>query len=379
MNALFITHHSLSGFGGGSFASRAYINAFSEIFTELTVLYPLKKDDYANNINQKVNLIPVTYNIPKWKKFFRLCIGKVHRYEKIYNELLQKNHYDFIIFDNSIASFHLITKAHFYHSRVITIHHNYEYEYIKDSLTSIIKYIKLFWVTKYEAESIYYSDLNLTLTQQDKKLLSQHYQKHKSNIKVIGCFEYKKNDYENTNASQEQGNKFIITGNLSARQTINALLPWIKVYYPILKKKLTDVHLIIAGKHPNTELKEICHSLNIELFDTPKDMNNILNKGKYYICPISLGGGLKLRVMDGLSHGLPVITHNVSARGYDEFLNKYIFTYTDPKSFEIAIERISSLKFEKEQIIKDYKKSFSYQAGVDRLIRILEENFKINI
>lgn len=86
MNALFITHHSLSGFGGGSFASRAYINAFSEIFTELTVLYPLKKDDYANNINQKVNLIPVTYNIPKWKKFFRLCIGKVHRYEKIYNE-----------------------------------------------------------------------------------------------------------------------------------------------------------------------------------------------------------------------------------------------------------------------------------------------------
>lgn len=126
------------------------------------------------------------------EKFFRLCIGKVHRYEKIYNELLQKNHYDFIIFDNSIASFHLITKAHFYHSRVITIHHNYEYEYIKDSLTSIIKYIKLFWVTKYEAESIYYSDLNLTLTQQDKKLLSQHYQKHKSNIKVIGCFEYKK-------------------------------------------------------------------------------------------------------------------------------------------------------------------------------------------
>lgn len=52
MRILYITHHYLSDNGGGTFASRAYINAFAEIADEMTLLYPVKE---GQNLFREIN------------------------------------------------------------------------------------------------------------------------------------------------------------------------------------------------------------------------------------------------------------------------------------------------------------------------------------
>ena len=84
MKILFITHHYLSSNGGGSFASRAYINAFAEHADEMTLLYPVKDgEDLFPEINKKIKTIPVKYNLPKWRKLVDLLCGRIHRYFSI--------------------------------------------------------------------------------------------------------------------------------------------------------------------------------------------------------------------------------------------------------------------------------------------------------
>lgn len=372
MKILIITHHYLNGVGGGSFASKAFINAFSTIFKDVTLLYPVKNVNDKIEINENIKKIPVTYNIPKYKKIINLCIGKTHRYYNIFNKTIKQTKYDYVIFDNSCVSFHLIDLAHKYNAKVITIHHNYEYEYIRDSSNWVLKPIRLFWVKKYEKQSLDKSDLNLTLTKQDKSLFMKKYNINEEKIEIIGCFEFeeRKYDYRHNNNS----NSFVITGNLSAQQTKKSILPWLKKYYPLLIKISPKSQLTIAGKNPSNAIKRKCKQLKIRLIDTPPNMDIILENANFYICPTCLGGGIKLRIMDGLRHGLPILTHKISARGYDVFKNKFVYDYNNITEFAISLKTMISKKYDHNQIITEYANEFSFKAGVNRLSNILKKH-----
>lgn len=377
MKILFVTHHYLHGVGGGIFATRGYINAFAENCDEIHLMYPYKKGTEPEEITSGINFIPVSYDIPKWKKFIHLLKGKLHRYYNIFEKEIKRILPDVVIFDNSKCSDKLIDIAHKYGAKVITIHHNYEYEYNRDNLHGIIKNITLFWIKRIEGYSIRNSNLNLVLTKEDKKLLENNYLRfnEQNNIKLIGCFEYKKNDVaQQLQKTETNRQQFIITGDLGAVQTVESLKEWLNIYYPILKKLLPASTLVIAGKNPTKETKQFCNKNGIILYDTPNDMLPILQEANYYICPTSLGGGLKLRIMDGLKNGLQVITHKVSARGYSIFEDTgALHSYDNEETFSKCIEEAIASNISKEHIIEIYKENFSFETGVKNVSKLLKE------
>lgn len=375
MKILFITHHFLTGKGGGTFASKAYINAFAKNSSEMTLLYPIRdKVEVLENIANNVNLCPVSYSKPKWKKFLDLIFGRVHRYYHIVPQLLKKEKFDVVVFDNSKTSFRLINLAHQCGSKVIVIHHNFEYEYVRDNSTGLLKALQLFWTKRYEREATLKSDLNLTLTNQDANLLCKAFCGDKNAFKLLGTFEYTHYISKKIEVDKVIQNRFVITGNLSAMQTEVSLLEWLNDYYPILKDVYPNSSLMIAGKNPSHVIQERCSQLGITLVPSPKSMDEVLQNADFYICPTKLGGGLKLRVMDGLKWGLPVISHKVSARGYDLFEEKGILlSYCDVTEFKNALFRLKNLNINKQEVIDMYQTIFSFEAGCARVKGILSK------
>ncbi|WP_298073135.1 hypothetical protein [uncultured Bacteroides sp.] len=106
-------------------------------------------------------------------------------------------------------------------------------------------------------------------------------------------------------------------------------------------------------------------------------MDDVIEQGSFVICPVCIGGGLKLRLMDGLKRGLPILVHKVSARGYDCFHGQpYFQVYESPESFESGLKNIveymKANTAYKEEILTTYKQYFSFKAGVSRINRIIE-------
>lgn len=377
ISTLFITHHYLCGNSGGCYASSAFINAFYEASGRFKLLYPMKKGATPTYIHKDIDAIPVWYVKSKMSKFFDLICGRVHRYNDIEN-LIGSESYDFVIFDTSVVSFHLIDYFHQKGSTVICIHHNYQYEYFRDNLKGILLWPTLFWCRRYEGEAVRKSDLNLTLTNQDIKLLKKYYGKGKEKFGKLGVFEYC-NKAPNSWREKEKFLTFVITGSLNDAQTNKSLIPWLVEYYPLLKDAYPKHRLLIAGRNPSRELYQITNSdQQIEIIPNPINMDYILEQGDVYICPTSLGGGLKLRIMDGLSHGMPIITHTVSARGYDSFAQKeYLLSYDDIRSFQICLEKVKQLVLDKKELINFYQNECSFKTGVKRIIQILEDNKRL--
>ena len=231
MKVLFICHSYLKGNNGGIYASKAYINAFATLADEMTLLYPYKK---GMEIAVLSAMKEAAENgiIVKGGKF-----------------LEEASLADTVVFDNSVESSGLIKKFKRAGFQTITIHHNYQVEFIKGDMQLYLLIPSLFWTLKYEKEAVVFSDVNITLTQQDVELFRKNYCKD-ARFLVGGVFEYLAH-CNRTTENKFRGHSYIITGWLASKQTEDSLIPWIHNYYPILKKVDPLAQLTIAGKDPS--------------------------------------------------------------------------------------------------------------------------------
>ena len=111
-------------------------------------------------------------------------------------------------------------------------------------------------------------------------------------------------------------------------------------------------------------------SLFPAIIPNPIDIEKEVVNNDIFVCPTCIGGGLKLRVMDGLKVGLPILVHEVSARGYDYFFTHDWFQiYNDKESFIAALKQIKDIfkNIDSNIIIQEYNNYFSFEAGVKRL------------
>lgn len=380
MRVIVVTHHYLDINGGGSFASRAYINAFASIAEETLLLYPDNGNDITPYINSNIKKVGVRNRESSLGKLIDIYRGRINRFVNILFCETERFKPDVIVFDNSRTSAGYIKQIKSLGIRVITIHHNYEMEYYKGTKPHVLwRYPFLYYMEKTEREAVRYSDLNLTLTQQDITLLQEHYDKQRqAKFEVIGVFEYKHNDVCIIDPRSDKVSDkpvFAITGSLASYQTEISLIPFLEEYYPLLLDLYPDSSLLIAGRNPSPRLISICQKYpSVELIPNPKDMSTIMQRADAYICPVSVGGGLKLRVMDGLKVGLPVLAHEVSSRGYDNFQKAgYLFIYRDKETFILEVKKLMQAKLNTNSILVAYSQNFLFEEGSKRLHAILQK------
>jgi len=386
MKVLFFTHHYLDDNSGGSFASRAYINAFTEIADSCMLMYPDRGIPVSDFIHKKCILKGVKYNRSNIGKVIDYYRGRMHRYMDVMIPQIKEFNPDIVVFDNSRTSGGMLKKIKKTGLKIITIHHNYEIEYYKGTKPFIAwRFPFLYYMEEAERTAVQFSDLNLTLTDEDINLLQIHYDPQKvSKIVKIGCFESVANinpvDIKNEKIKSKHDFSFVITGALGAYQTEVSVIPFLENEYQELLKLLPESNLIIAGRNPSDKMKNVCSKYpSVTLISNPENMQEIIAQADIYICPICVGGGLKLRVMDGLKAGLPVITHAVSARGYLDFSNaECMFVYDSKDSFRLNLEKvIHEINFgnlDSNKIKAIYNSTFSFDSGVKRLKEILYEN-----
>ena len=87
---------------------------------------------------------------------------------------------------------------------------------------------------------------------------------------------------------------------------------------------------------------------------------------------------MKLRVMDGLRNGLPVLAHAVSARGYRNFENcdmmwKFGTAEEFLKNLQSLIQNIKQVKITREMIMNEACRMFAFGQAVERMKKTINK------
>ena len=374
MRILFVTKDNPFGVGGGDFATHAYLLALSELSNGNIDVF--LRDDIEIDRSLKANYFVVPErNI--LSRIISLFTGHLHRnVNAVRKRLAEGVKYDYCVFNNCKTATGLIKQVRKLGIKVITIHHNVEPEYVRDNTPNPLhRVLLLHLVKKAERQSYMLSDYNLFLTRQDMESFSRLYRNNDSVKGVIGTFEFNQIPDISPKACDALHLTFAITGSLCLTQGIDGVRYFFEELYQYLPE---GSKVIVSGREPTQEVQDLCNShANVQLIPNPKDMNEVINHADIYICPTRLGGGLKLRVMDGLRLGIPVITHATSAKGYDAMIDAgCVSVFTNQVEFSsqlnTIIDKIRNGAINRPLIRQRYEEVFSFEAGLERMKSILQ-------
>ena len=357
---------------GGGLANRALLKALEEEYpNRVDVVHPEVKNEVPSNF----------YLVPDYtgkEKIKGLLKGRVHKYNPwLLNFIDQhKGEYSHCLINSGLLG-DLVKDVQARGIKVCMIHHNYEVEFQTDnrSMPAFRGYFPYF-ISRNERRAYLHADLNLFLTNSDMETFRRVYgDTRKENNTVIGIFEDEDRSFDYVKEKKLPVRNLVICGSLNSVQTLRGMEQFATNCLPILHRYFNeDFSLLLTGRNPHEFIRKLADSdKQIHLVANPENMIETIIDSGIFICPTNVGGGVKLRIMDGLKLGMPIIAHRVSARGYDAFLGKPWFqVYDDKDSFNDALLKIIEVIGEnrelRKEIIENYRQYFSFPKGKTRFL-----------
>lgn len=378
MKILYILKHNPWSIGGGCYACRNYLELFIEFFknSEFNVLiceeYMKGNVQISDFSNCRFVTVPPR---SKLSQYLSPITHILHRHQKLARKMLQQNHYDYCIFDHSSIAGSLVDLCKKRKIKTIVLNHNCELEYFKDNNNKLKNVLLLPSVEKNEKNAYLKCDYNIFLTEEDKEIFKRLYGASQTTTITGGCFLRKEEIISETDVPFNEKLKIVISGTMGNVQNKDGILYFLNELYQYVPQ---DMKIILTGRNPSEEIINLCklHN-NIQLIANPKYILDIVEKCDIFVCPTRLGGGMKLRLIDGLRCGLPVISHKVSARGYSSFEKEgIIMSFESPEEFkncvDSLIQKIKIGEINKRYIKQRAKIYLEYQSALNRMKSILQ-------
>ena len=382
MRVLYVLKHNPWGRGGGCSACRGYLEALSEVFAGAAIDVCVCAE-YL--VGARTELFPGVRFIPveprgRLQKMLTPLTQVLHRHQGVVSGMLRERSYDQVVFDHNAIAGSLVTRCREVGARTIVINHNCEVEYFGDNVHGMKRRVLLPVVRRNERRSYLECDVNIFLTSEDRDMFAGIYGRSRTKAVVGGCFLPRG---EEINAPAERRSEAtgrhrltaVISGTIGNVQNMDGINFFLDELYPMLP---ADIDVVITGQRPPEGFTDRLKKYNrVTLVPNPDDILSVVRDADIFLCPTRTGGGMKLRVIDGLRCGLPVIVHDISARGYSAFFDKdYFFHFTTKEDFAVAVGKLirsyAAGDVNRAAIIADARRAFSFEEAVERLRQAIE-------
>ncbi|WP_445432260.1 glycosyltransferase [Chryseobacterium indoltheticum] len=166
-------------------------------------------------------------------------------------------------------------------------------------------------------------------------------------------------NFEDTNTEKKYDLIFVGSDNPFNILSIN----WfVKKVLPLLPK---EIKICIIGRI----CKHVPDHENIEKVVFADDLNIYYHASKIAICPMLKGTGIKIKVVEAMSYGLPVIGTEKAVDGFSDKKNNGCLVSDDEKEFAEMITKLIDNKSDylqlKDEAILFFKNNFSEKKSVE--------------
>jgi glycosyltransferase involved in cell wall biosynthesis len=113
---------------------------------------------------------------------------------------------------------------------------------------------------------------------------------------------------------------------------VDAVLYFAREIFPLVRERLPDAEFVVAGKNPPAALVE-GEGAGISCLGFVDDVPAFYGGVDLVVAPIRYGGGIKIKVLEAMACGRPVVTTSVGAEGIAEADEEALVVADDPAAF----------------------------------------------
>lgn len=334
-----------------------------EIDLIITVKTNIIDKRYLTIVKEYVDNIKIVYRKNRIIDLFSNIPLQVKSRKQLENyKFIRK--YDYVILEGDAVCSILKNQSLNYKHIVLRAHNNdsvYFYNLYK-STNNIIK--KIYYYTEY-IKFMYY----------EPKIM-----KKIKNIMFISCDE--KNRYDNASLGLNtvflpanvnrnflkqslSSNTVVSIGSLFMENNKEGLIWYINKVHPLVTEKVNDYKLVVAGNSNSESIKWLYDIVkiynNVEIYDSPDTLEDIYASGSVFVNPMIHGAGVKLKTIDAIVNGLPVVSTIIGNEGTGLRPEKDILVTDEAIKYAQYIVELLNEREGKKQLIVDSAQQFIKQ------------------
>ena len=181
-------------------------------------------------------------------------------------------------------------------------------------------------------------------SEQERQLLVRNFSDFKKQVALIpNCLNL--DEYQGVRMDKKS-NTLIFSGPFKYRVNYDAMLWFVGEVFPLILERIPDTQLIITGDHANLPLPS---SKNITLSGYVDDIKSLIASCSISIAPLLSGGGTRLKILEAMALGTPVVATSKGAEGLDATDGEQLLLADSPADFAecvISLLKDGSLRLE---------------------------------
>jgi glycosyltransferase involved in cell wall biosynthesis len=174
----------------------------------------------------------------------------------------------------------------------------------------------------------------LTTSERDKQVLAADLPL--TDFKVIpngvDCTYFSSNGHE----TEPQQPALIFTGTINYHPNTDGLKYFLEDVFPLIRQQVPDVKFYIVGRQPPPEIQRYDQSPNIIVTGGVDDTRPYFEKATVVVVPLRIGGGTRLKLLEAMAMGKPVVSTSIGAEGTAVTPGQNIMLADEPGSFAQA-------------------------------------------
>jgi glycosyltransferase involved in cell wall biosynthesis len=358
-----------------------------KVLTISTDKHPFTKErlpiDYINKTN--IESTYVDTSVKPISAFINLFTQTSYNISRFYDEKfkqliiqnLSQQNYDVILLEGLYVTPYLNVIRTYTTAKIIYRAHNVEYEIWERNLSLATNFIKKAYLRllvnrlkKYETTLINQVDGIASITNKDKQQFVS-----------LGCkkpietipFGITINDYK-SQPNQHKNSLFYI-GSMDWFPNQEAIKWFLELVLPNIVNQFPQTKFYLAGKSMPSWLRNY-QQQNLIVLGEVDNAINFINENGIMVVPLFSGSGMRIKIIEGMALGKPIIATSIAAEGINYIENENILIANTPKEFTEAIVQCLSDKDFTEEIGLNAKKMVTSNYDNKVIVNNLVKFFK---
>jgi glycosyltransferase involved in cell wall biosynthesis len=165
----------------------------------------------------------------------------------------------------------------------------------------------------------------------------------------------------------------VFVGKLDYRPNVDAVLWFVREILPLVRVKVPDFRALIVGSSPSPAVRSACQEPGVEIHTNVPDVRPHLRSAAMAVVPIRAGSGTRLKVLEAMASGLPVVSTSIGCEGIRATRERDIIVADDARSLAQAMIELCRDSSRRQRIGTKGRRLVEEQYSWERSIQVVSE------